>query len=495
MTLSRPFPCRLSPATPALVAALALAGCTHLAPTYERPEAPVPPQLAVPAELAASAPFHAPEPLTWQAFVQDAALRQLIEIALANNRDLRIAALNVDRVHALLIGSLADRYPTLGAGLTGNSAPSTVNGKQAQTYTAGLQLSSWELDFMGRIRDLNDAARAQVFATEAGRRSAELALVGAVVATHLNLVADAQLLAVAERTLASREATLALTQIKADAGVANLVELQGAVNLAAQGRVTRQQLLRQRSQDLGALNLLLGQPAPEALVPALPAAPVMDTTAPAATLTDASASRAALAADAQLAAMLAEVPVGLSSEVLLRRPDVVQAEYQLQSANANIGAARAAMFPRVTLTASAGQAAATLAGLFNAGTFAWTLGAQALVTVFDAGRNQANVDASRVSRDIAVAQYERAIQSAFKDTADALGGLSTWRAQREAQADQLTSTRELARLTELRWGAGAASELERLDAQRNLLAAEQALIQTRLAEQQNRVALWKSLGG
>lgn len=181
--------------------------------------------------------------------------------------------------------------------------------------------------------------------------------------------------------------------------------------------------------------------------------------------------------------------------MLLRRPDVVQAEQQLQAANANIGAARAAMFPRITLTASAGQASSQFSGLFQGGNFAWTLGAQALMTLFDAGRNQANVNASKVGRDIAVAQYERAVQAAFKDTADALNGLATWRDQRQAQADQLASAREIARLTELRYGAGAASELERLDAQRSLYAAEQALVQTRLAEQQNRVGLWKALGG
>jgi len=398
-----------------------------------------------------------------------------------------VAALNVERARAQLDVSLADRYPTIGVGVAANSAPNTQSGNQAQSYTAGLQMASWELDFLGRIGNLNDAARSQLLATEAGRRSAELALVGAVLSSYLNLVADAQLLGVAERTLASREATFKLTRIKSDAGAASKLEEQSAVTLLAQARVARQQALRQRSQDLATLALLLGGPVPDDAVPQPPVLdPAGDTSAPAPD--DAGA-------DAAWAALLAEVPVGLSSEVLLRRPDVVQAEQQLQAANANIGAARAAMFPRITLTASAGQASSQFSGLFQGGNFAWTLGAQALMTLFDAGRNQANVNASKVGRDIAVAQYERAVQAAFKDTADALNGLATWRDQRQAQADQLASAREIARLTELRYGAGAASELERLDAQRSLYAAEQALVQTRLAEQQNRVGLWKALGG
>lgn len=472
----------------ALAAAALLAACGSLAPKTELPAAPVPAQLPLPVELAASAAAAPAEPLTWQQFVREPALRQLIETALANNRDLRVAALNVERARAQLDIARADKLPTIGAGITANSAPNVSTGNQAQTYTAGLQLASWEIDFLGRIGNLGDAARAQLLATEAGRRSAELALVGAVASSYLSLVGDAQLLGVAERTLTAREATLRLTRTKADAGAASALELQAAVSLVAQARVARQQALRQRQQDLATLALLLGQPVPEALVPAVPPPPDASAAATARPSVDAEA-------DAQLAALLADVPVGLGSEVLLRRPDVVQAERQLEAANANIGAARAAMWPRVTLTASAGQASSQLSGLFQGGNFAWTLGAQALVTLFDSGRNQANVNAATVGRDIAIAQYERAVQAAFKDTADALGGLSTWRAQREAQAEQLASARELARLTELRYGAGAASELERLDAQRNLYAAEQALIQTRLAEQQNRVALWKALGG
>lgn len=467
------------------VAALLLAGCTSLAPSYQRPALPVPAQLPLAPEAAASAPAEAAAPLAWQDFVRDPALRRLIEQALANNRDLRVAALNVERAQAQLDGSLAERWPTLAAGLITNSQPNAATGDQVRSYTLGVQMASWELDFLGRVRSGNDAARERLLATEAGRRSAELSLVGAVVSSWLALEADARLIEVAQRTRVSREQSLALTRRKADAGAASVLELQSALSLAAQARVAEQQLLRQRAQDLSTLALLLGQaPAPGA-VPEPRPEPTPEAAAAAAATTPADG----------LAVALAEVPVGLSSEVLLRRPDLVQAERQLTAANADIGAARAALFPRVTLTASAGVAAGSLSALFNNGAFAWTLGAQALQTIFDGGRNRAVLQSTTLTRDIAVAQYERAVQSAFKETADALAGLSTWRMQREAQAEQLDSAREIARLTELRLRAGAAGELDRLEAQRSLLAAEQALLQTRLAEQLNRVSLWKALGG
>ncbi len=455
-----------------LASALMLAGCMNLAPTYQRPAAPVPAQLP---EAAGAVQAEAAQPMGWQRFIQAPALRQLVERALANNRDLRVAVLNVERARALVGASEADRFPTVGAGLTASRAPNSA-GKQSNSYNAGLQINAWEADFFGRIRNLNEAARAQLLASDAGRRSAELALVGAVASSYLSLAADADLLAVAERTAASRESTLKLTQLRADAGASSQLELQAAQSLTAQARVALVQATRQRAQDLNALALLLGEPVPADLVPQ--AAPATADGAP-----------------ASYAAALADVPVGLSSDVLLARPDVIQAEQALIAANANIGVARAAFYPRLTLTTSAGLASNSLSNLFEAGNFAWTLSGQALATIFDSGRNQANLDAAKISRDIAVAQYERAVQGAFRDTADALAGLATWRDQLTAQQQQLQASRDIARLTELRYSKGAASELERLDAQRSLYAAEQAEVQTRLAEQINRVALFKALGG
>lgn len=450
-----------------LVAALVLAGCTSLAPRHERPAAPVPAELPLPASLAASAPAAAAS-TAWPDFLRSAPLQQLVKLSLERNRDLRLAVLNVQRAQAQLGVTRADRLPTVGAGLTQSATPS--GGGTARSYTAGLQVSGWEIDLFGRLANLGEAAQAQVLASEAGRRSAELALVAGVASSWLTLAADTDLLASTRRLVESREASMKLAQLRFDKGAASSLELQSARLLLEQAHAARAQLQRQRDQDLNALTLLAGGPVPAELLP--------------------TASTSAMAGET-----LAAVPVGLSSQVLLQRPDVIEAEQQLVAASANIGVARAAFFPRLTLTASAGQASTSLSDLFSAGQFAWTMSSQLLATVFDAGRNKANLEGAKIARDIAVAQYEKAVQSAFRDTADALAGLDTWRDQLAAQQTQLDATRETARLTDLRYQNGAASELERLDAQRSLLSAEQALVQVRLGEQLNRVALWKVLGG
>jgi NodT family efflux transporter outer membrane factor (OMF) lipoprotein len=274
----------------------------------------------------------------------------------------------------------------------------------------------------------------------------------------------------AERTLASRAATLRLAELRYRGGAASQLELQTATSLAAQAEAALAQTRRQVAQDQNALALLVGSAVAADLLPAPAAQPAADET-------------------------FATVPVGLDSAVLLRRPDVLQAEQQLIAANANIGAARAAYFPRISLTGSAGLASADLGNLLSGGNFAWSIASQAVAAIFDHGRNRTNVEISTLNRDIALAQYEKAVQAAFRDSADALAGLATWRSQLDAQQQQLAAVREIARLTELRHEHGAASELERLDAQRSLYAAEQALIQVQLAEQLNRVALWKALGG
>ena len=460
-----------------LVSALLLAaGCTSLAPSYERPALPVP--AALPA-VAASGVETTSTVLAWRSFILDESLRRVVQLALDRNRDLRVAVLNVERSRAQLGLAQADRWPTISAGLTGSRSPSLVNGKQTTLLTAGLQVTNWEVDLFGRLASLDDAARAQLLASEAGRRSAELSLIAQVATTWLTLQADGEQLRAAERALQTREQTRQLTQLKAQAGAATELERQTADSLAAAARVSWVQATRQRNLDLNALTLLAGGAVPDDLLPPLPAPQAEPATTAAATAPEA----------------LAAVPAGLGSEVLLRRPDVIQAEQALIAANANIGAARSGYFPRITLTASAGQASQVLNELFLPGHFAWTLSSQAMVALFDAGRTRANVDAAQIGREVAVAQYERAVQGSFRETADALAGLSSWREQIEAQQLQWQASREIARLTELRYARGAASELERLDAQRSLLAAEQALTQTRLAEQLNRLALWKALGG
>ena len=467
-----------------------LAGCAN-SPTAQAPADQRLQQAGVPATLPAGAGAPAATaPLAWRDWVQAPRLVQWVTLALQNNRDLRVALLNVQRAQAQLTVADASRLPTLGAGLNASRAPNS-KGVEATTLTAGLQVTAWELDLFGRLASLSEAARAQLLSTEAGRQAAELSLVSAVVQAGLALQADIELLGLARQSQDSREQTLKLTQLRESVGAASQLELQGQQSLVAQGRATLAQLARQQAQDSNALALLLGQPV-AAINPAATVA-----SGPSSTTTPVASPTATPSAGPQLAdeTWLYSVPPGLSSAVLLRRPDVIAAEQTMRAAQANIAAARAAFWPTISLTGQAGQASSQLSGLFQGGNFVYTLAANALITVFDSGRRQANVASAEATQQIAQAQYERSIQSAFRDTADALAGLATWRDQLDAQRVQRDAARETARLTELKASQGAASALERLDAQRALWAAEQAVVQVRLAELNNRVALYKALGG
>lgn len=444
----------------AAASALALLAACATPPVPSAPARPdIPAQL--PAMQAAAGDAALP---AWRDWVADPALQRLVELALAHNRDLQVAVLSVQRAQAQLSAVDANRWPVVGLGAGAQRAPNG-QGQQANTLSAGVQLASWEIDLFGRLQGMSDAARAQLLATRAGQRAAELSLTAAVVQAGLAVRADEQLLAIARRSLAGREDSLRLVRLRESAGAASLLDLQAQLGLTAQARVSLAQLQRQREQDGNALNLLLGQPAPAD----------------------------ALAAGGDQLATLAELPVGLSSDVLLRRPDVVQAEQLLLSARANLGAARAALWPSITLTAQAGQVSSQLSGLFEGGNFAYTVASNLFFAVFDGGRRRANIDAADSSERIALAQYERAVQAAFRDTADALAGVATWRAQLDAQRQQRDAARETARLTGLKLQYGAASALEMLEAERSLYAAEQAVVQTRLAELANRVALYKAL--
>lgn len=453
-------------AIPAALAAVALlAGCMNLAPRYERPAAPVAAQFPA---AEASAPSATPAAdLDWQSFFVDERTRRLIALALANNRDLRIAALNIEAVRAQATVRDADRWPTLNAGLTGSRQPTAAGGINS-LYTAGLQVTAYELDLFGRLRNLSDAAAAQVLASEEARKSVQISLVAAVANAQLALAADDALLKVTQQTLASREDSYRLIKLRFDKGASSELDLRQAESLLEAARVSFAQSTRQRALDQNALELLLGQPLPADL----PAAAAFD-----------------------VKAGLPELPVGLPSEVLVRRPDVRQAEQQLIAANANIGAARAAFFPRITLTGSAGQASGHLSDLFKSGHSAWSFAPQLIQPLFDAGRNQGNLDLARANRDIAVAQYERAIQAAFREVADALAGRATLGEQLGAQARQLEAEQQRSRLAELRYRNGASSYLELLDAQRSLFAAQQALLQLQAQSAQNSVTLYKVLGG
>jgi NodT family efflux transporter outer membrane factor (OMF) lipoprotein len=447
----------------AALAAAALAGCSFI-PTYERPAAPVPGAFPYPSATEGTAAAQ----LEWQRFFADEKLRGLIASALANNRDLRVAMLNVEQARAQYDIRRADVFPTVGVGVNASRAPNPVTGERTTSYQAGLALSAWEIDFFGRLRSLSEAAVAQYLATEEGRKAAQVALVGSVANVWLSLVADEELLALTRQTLATREETLRLTQLRFDNGVSNELDLRLAQSLAETARASFAQLQRQRALDLNALGLLVGQAIP-----------------------------ADFTTGVSLAAIrLPDLPAGVPSEVLAARPDVRQAEQQLVAANANIGAARAAFFPRITLTAQAGRASSQLSGLFDgSGQWAYTIAPSLLLPIFDAGRNQAGLRSANVNRDIAVAQYERAIQSAFREVSDALAGRATFGEQLQAQANVAQAESVRVRLSQMRFDAGVASTLDLLDAQRSLFSAQQAEIQTRLAGLQNQVLLYRALGG
>jgi multidrug efflux system outer membrane protein len=355
-------------------------------------------------------------------------------------------------------------------------------------YSVGLALSSWEIDFFGRIASLKEAALAQYLASEEAQRATQTSLVAAVASTWLSLQANEELLALTQRTLATREDSLRLSKLRFDNGASSALDLRQAESLTASAQVALAQQRRLRALDVNALTLLVGQTPPAALLPT--AAP-----APAAPASNDGTAVAVPAAPAMGASMLRDVPAGLPSDLLTRRADIRQAEQQLIAANANIGAARAAFFPRISLTASAGTASSDLSGLFKDGSWGFTLAPQALLPIFDAGRNRANLDAAWAGRDIAVAQYEKTIQTAFREVADALAGNATWGDQLAAQQVQATAEADRFRLAELRYRNGVSSFLDVLDAQRSLFATQQALAQTRLAQQQSQVALYKALGG
>ena len=453
--------------TAAAAALATLGACGSMAPDYQRPAAPVPAEFPVTGDVSGGQ-VAAPD-LPWQTFFADDHLRQLIQIALDNNRDLRVALLNVEQARAAVDGRNADRWPTVyaGAGLTRGTAS---NGSVGSTFTAGLSIPAtlaYEVDLFNRVHSLSDAAFAQYLASTEAGRAAQISLIGAVASAYFALQSDSALLDLAQQTVATREDSFKLIQLRFDHGASNQLDLSQARSLWESARANVAQSMRLRMQDVNALNLLLGQAAPLALTGAGTQTPVR----------------------------LAQLPVGLPSELLLRRPDVRQAEQQLIAANANIGAARAAFFPKILLTASAGSVSNQLEGLFKDGSFAWSIAPQLLLPIFDAGRNRANLVVAKVQRELALAQYEKSIQSAFREVADALAGRATLAQQLQAQQAQSAAETERARLTDLRFKNGASSYLEVLDAQRSLFASQQAELQLSAQVQQNLAALYRVLGG
>ncbi len=451
-----------------VAAAATLAGCGSLAPRYERPAAPVPAAFAG-GDITGPSTASPADEIAWPQFFGDERLKRLVEIALANNRDLRVAVLQIEQARAQLQLRRADLLPTVNLGANATRQPSTTReGEISSLYSVGLGITAYELDLFGRVRQLSESAAAQLLGTEEARKTVQLSLVAGVANAYLSLLADDELLRVTREALTTREESLRLTRLKFENGASSEIDFRQAESLLESARATLAQLTRQRMQDENALVLLLGQPLPADLPAGLG-------------VTD--------------QRMVADLPAGVPSEVLVRRPDVRAAEQQLIAAHADIGAARAAFFPRITLTASAGTASSELSGLFKGGSLAWTFAPQLLLPIFDAGRNQANLEFATAGRDIALARYEKSLQTAFREVSDALAGRATLSDQLRAQLAQAQAEAVRTRLAQLRYDNGVASYLDVLDAQRSLFAAQQSVVQVQALQAQSLVNLYKVLGG
>ena len=483
------------------LALLALAGCTSLAPDYARPMLPVPATLnGTNGPNGSEGTALAPEtgPMGWQEFLQEPRLRELVALALQNNRDLRVAVLAIEKARAQYGVEQSNRFPAVGATAAGNRTRTAddlnTSGRSptSSQYSAQLGFSSYEIDFFGRVKNLNEAALQEFLRTTENRRSVQLSLVAEVANAWLTLDADGRRLQLAQDTLRSRQKSYELTERSHALGAASGLTLAQAQTTVDTARADVAAFTSQVARDRNALALLAGAPVPAALLPdgANPGA-----TASPAQAASASASVAPAPSLATPAATLLAVPGDLPSSVLLNRPDVRAAEYTLRGAYASIGAARAAFFPSITLTASAGTASNALSGLFDGGNGTWSFAPQIRLPIFDAGRNRANLQIAETARDTALAQYDKAVQTAFREVADALAERATLAERLQAQQSLQAATLKALQLSEARYRLGADSYLPVLDAQRALYSAQQTLIGLALAEQANRITLYKVLGG
>lgn len=450
-----------------LVAALALTGCVNLAPDYERPAAPV--EQAWPQGEAYQQSELRREALPeWQTFYRDARLQQVIATALENNRDLRISALNVEKARALYGVQRADLFPTVAA--TANNAAQRVrSGSTTHTYTAQIAMTSYELDFFGRVRNLNEQALQSYLQSEDARRSAQSSLIAQIASTWLTLGADRAQLKLQQEVLASQEESFRLVEESYKYGAASQLDFEQARTTVASARAQIASYIRAVAQDRNALELLVGTKVDDALLPETIA---LDTTLP------------------------ASLPEGVPSEVLLNRPDVQSAERGMISANANIGVARAAFFPSVTLTAGIGTTGAHhLDSLFSAGTGIWSFTPNVTLPIFTGGANRSNLLAAEASQKIAAATYEKTIQTAFREVADALATEGTVERELAARRDYADAAGKAYELSDSRYKHGAAAFTEVLEMQRAKVAADQQLIAAQLSRAASLVTLYKVLGG
>lgn len=454
-----------------LMAATALAGCT-LAPRYERPGLPVGQSWPTPVTAAPSAASGAD--LAWRDVFQDTRLQSVIALALEQNRDLRVAVANIESARAQYRVQRAGLLPTInavGAGersRTPSSVSATGRSDVSDQYSVSAGFSAYELDLFGRVRSLSAAALQSYFAVEENRRTVQISLISEVASAYLTLAADQDLLKITQDTLATREAGLDLSRKRFEAGATSELDLRQAQTLTEQARSDAAVARAQVDQDLNALRLLVGADVPADLLP-----------------------RGELTG----VGVLADIPAGLPSDVLVRRPDVRAAEHTLQAQNANIGAARAAFFPRISLTGSAGTLSPDLSGLFGAGTRSWSFAPQIVLPLFAGGANIANLRGAEAQRDAAVATYEKAIQTAFREVADALAVRATISDRVSAQERLVEAASATQRLSQARYDRGVDSYLTLLDAQRTLYAARQTLLAAQLAQGTNRIELYRALGG
>ena len=456
---------RTPAALTATLLALALPACS-MAPKYLRPEAPVP--ASWPAGDAYLIQSEAALPsVSYRDIFRDPRLQQLVEQALAGNRDLRVAAANLAAARAQVRVQRAQQIPQVG--VTGSVDRTDAQGSPAATsYALRGGVSAFELDLFGRLANATAAERQKALATEAAARTVRLGLVADIATAWATYASDAELLRIAESTAANARRSVDLTRARLTGGIAPRGDVRQAelILATAEGDVAAQKTAL--AQDVNLLRLLVGGPVDPALLPA-----------------DLDA----------VAASIATLPPGTSADVLLRRPDVLEAEYQLRAANANIGVARAELFPRISLTGLLGLASDALGTLFSSGAFSTSLGADASYAIFSGGGARANVAVSKAQRDAALATYEGAIQTAFREVADALARQGTIGEELRAATAQVTASADNARLAEARYRGGIDSFLDNLDAQRSLYSAQRGLVSTRLTLVQNRVALYRALGG
>jgi len=458
---------------PFLAMSFFLHGCTHPA-QYVRPQLPVP--SAWPESSAAQAGVQgapAATDLKWQEFFTDQRLQSVIELALDNNRDLRIATLNIERVQALYRIQRAEQYPTIVASASANAyrvpenLSSSDHPETVAEYTVGLGFTSWELDLFGRIRSLKSSALEQYLASEQARSAAQISLIAAVANSYLALAADREDLRLAQETFDAQQKTYELILRTRQVGIASDLDVRQSQSQVEAARVDIARYSGQLALDENALNLLVGAPIAAGL----------------------------LADDLGRVAALKDVSPGLPSDLLLRRPDILAAEHQLKAANADIGAARAAFFPRISLTAAAGIVSSDLTRLFIPAAGTWNFAPQVALPIFDSGARQANFKVAEVNRDMVIAEYEKSIQLAFREVSDSLSLRATLVAQQDAQQSLVNALEEAYRLSEARYRGGIDSYLSVLVAQRSFYVAQQQLVGVRLARLSNLVTLYKVLGG